>query len=185
MLFEQARIWGAYLVTPEPRHDERGYFARIHCEDELAARGLAGGIRQINTGFSLRAGTLRGMHFQLPPHDEAKIMRCVRGVVYDVIIDIRANSPTFAKWYGVELSADSGHMLYAPAGTAHGYLTLTDNTELMYMTNKPYAPEAARGIHYADLAFGIAWPAEIRVISKADQSWPAFNASGGLSGSCC
>lgn len=176
MLFEEVEVSGAYLLTPERRSDERGYFARIHCEQELADRNLAGDICQINTGFSPRTGTLRGMHFQLPPHAEVKIMRCVRGAAYDVIIDLRPASPTFKKWYGVELRADSGQLLYAPEGTGHGYLTLTDDTELIYMTSKPYAPAAARGLHYADPTFNIAWPGEIRIISQADKSWPSFGA---------
>ena len=176
MKFEEVGIAGAYLLTPEPRSDERGYFARIHCEQELADHGLTGGICQINTGFSPRAGTLRGMHFQEAPHDEVKIMRCVRGVAFDVIVDVRPASPSFRSWFGIELSEENGRMLYAPAGTAHGYLTLADDTELIYLTNKPYAPAAARGISHADPAFGIVWPGEIRIISQADRNWPAFAA---------
>jgi dTDP-4-dehydrorhamnose 3,5-epimerase len=176
MLFNEVGVAGAFVLTPQRREDERGYFARIHCEQELAEHGLAGGITQINTGFSPRAGTLRGMHFQMAPHAEVKIMRCVRGAVYDVIVDLRRASPTFMKWYGIELRADSGQMLYAPEGTAHGYLTLADETELIYMTNKPYAAEAARGLSYADPAFNIAWPGEIRVVSQNDRAWPPFGA---------
>lgn len=176
MHFETIGIAGAYLITPEPRADERGHFARIHCEKELADHGLAGGICQINTGFNPKAGTLRGMHHQLAPHDEVKIMRCVRGAAFDVIIDLRPDSPTFRRWYGVELNPDRGQMLYAPAGTAHGYLTLVDDTELTYLTNKPYAAAAARGVHHADPAFGVVWPAEIRIVSQADRTWPAFSA---------
>ncbi len=176
MLFEEVGVAGAFVLTPERREDERGHFARIHCEKELAEHGLAGGIAQINSGVSLRAGTLRGMHFQLAPHAEVKIVRCVRGALYDVIVDLRPASPTFMKWYGIELRADTGQMLYAPEGTAHGYLTLADDTELVYMTSKAYAPDAARGLHYADPAFNIAWPGEIRVISQADRSWPRLAA---------
>ena len=174
MRFEEFGIAGAFLLTPERRSDDRGYFARIYCEQELAGRGLIGGLVQVNTGFSPRVGTLRGMHYQMAPHSEVKIMRCVRGVAYDVIVDLRPASPTFKAWCGVELRADSGQMLYAPEGTAHGYLTLADDTELIYFTNKPYAPESARGLHYADPAFSIDWPGGIHLVSQADQSWPAF-----------
>ena len=174
MHFEPVDIAGAYLLTPVRRSDDRGYFARIHCEQELAEHKLAGGIVQINTGFSPRAGTLRGLHYQLPPHAEVKIMRCVRGAVFDVIVDLRPDSPTFERWYGIELRAGDDRMLYAPEGTAHGYLTLADDSELVYMTNKVYATEAARGLPHDDPAFGIAWPGTVRVISDADRSWPAF-----------
>lgn len=174
MLFKEVGVAGAFVLTPQRREDERGYFARIHCEQELAEHGLVGGITQINTGFNPRAGTLRGMHFQRTPHAEVKIMRCVRGAVYDVIVDLRPASPTFKKWYGIELRADSGQMLYAPEGTAHGYLTLADETELIYMANKPYAADAARGLNYADPAINIAWPGDIRLVSQADRSWPPF-----------
>ena len=174
MLFEEVGIAGAFLLTPERRSDERGYFARIHCEHELAERKLTGGICQINTAFSPRIGTLRGMHYQLAPHAEVKILRCVRGAVYDVIVDLRPTSQSFKTWYGVKLHADSGQMLYAPEGTAHGYLTLANDTELIYLTNKPYAPAAARGIHHADPAFAIVWPGAIQVVSEADRSWPPF-----------
>jgi dTDP-4-dehydrorhamnose 3,5-epimerase len=175
MNFEPLSIAGTYLITPERRRDDRGYFARVYCERELAERGLVGAHCQINTGFSPQRGTLRGMHHQAAPHAEVKIVRCTRGAVYDVLVDLRSDSPTYKRWVGVELSAESGRMLYAPEGTAHGYLTLLDDTELTYMTSRPYAPDAARGVHYADPAFAIEWPAEVRVISRADASWPPFH----------
>ena len=174
MLFEEGSVSGAYLIRPERRVDERGYFARVHCEKELADHELEGRMCQINTGFSPRAGTLRGMHYQSGEHAEVKMMRCLRGAAFDVVIDVRPESPTFRKWFGAELTAESGLMLYAPAGTAHGYLTLSDDTELMYMTNRMYAPDAARGIRFDDPAFGITWPTAASVISKPDQSWPSF-----------
>jgi dTDP-4-dehydrorhamnose 3,5-epimerase len=176
MLFEEGSVAGAFVLRPELRVDERGHFARIHCEKELADHQLEGGVCQINTGFSPRAGTLRGMHYQTGVHCEVKIMRCVRGAAFDVVLDLRPESPSFKKWFGVELSADNGLMLYAPAGTAHGYLTLADDTELLYMTNKTYAPDAARGVRFDDPVFGVAWPADVRVISKPDQNWPPFAA---------
>lgn len=176
MLFEEAAVSGAFVLRPERRTDERGFFARVHCEKELAEHRLEGGITQINTGFSPRAGTLRGMHYQVAPHSEVKIVRCVRGAAFDVALDLRPASPTFLKWFGVELTAENGLMLYAPAGTAHGYLTLSDDTELLYMTNKVYAPDSARGARFDDPAFNIDWPAPVHVISSADRSWPSFSA---------
>ncbi len=174
MNFEHLGVAGVFLLTPERRTDDRGYFARIYCERELAEHGLVGAHCQINTGFSPRRGTLRGMHYQVAPHAEVKIIRCTRGKVFDVVVDLRADSPTYKRWCGVELSAESGLALYAPEGTAHGYLTLVDDTELTYMTNRTYAPDAARGVHHADPAFAITWPDEVRVISQADASWPPF-----------
>ena len=174
VIIEEVAVKGAFVIRPQPRRDERGHFARIYCQHELAARGLATEISQINTGFSPRAGTLRGIHYQDQPHDEVKIARCVRGAVFDVVVDLRRDSPTFKCWFGAELNADNGLMLYAPAGTAHGYLTLQSDTELVYLTSKPYAPNAARGVRFDDLAFGIAWPTEITVVSQADRAWPDF-----------
>jgi dTDP-4-dehydrorhamnose 3,5-epimerase len=174
MRFEEVGIAGAYVLTPERRSDERGYFARIHCTQELADHNLDGEICQINTGFNPKAGTLRGMHYQLAPHGEVKIIHCVRGAVFDVIIDLRPSSPTYKRWYGVELDATSGRMLYAPEGTAHGYLTLVNDCELLYTTNKSYAPTAARGLHHSDPAFGIQWPNPVHLVSPADAAWPAF-----------
>lgn len=175
MLFRETPVAGAFVIEPERRIDERGYFARVFCDHELADRGLDGSVRQINTGFSPRAGTLRGMHYQIEPHAEVKIVRCVRGAVFDVVLDLRRDSPTYARWHGVDLTAENGLQLYLPKGTAHGYLTLTDDSELVYSTSSPYAPDAARGVRYDDVAFGIQWPAAIRVISAADSSWPAFD----------
>jgi dTDP-4-dehydrorhamnose 3,5-epimerase len=174
MLFSETDIDGAFLIEPEPRVDDRGFFARMFCTAELAERGLAGNISQVNTGFSPRAGTLRGLHFQLAPHAEVKIARCLRGSVFDVAVDLRDGSPTYKRWTGHVLSADNGKLLYVPAGCAHGYLTLLPDTELMYFTSAPYAPAAGRGIRYNDPAFAIEWPAKVEVISTADSSWPAF-----------
>ncbi len=174
MLFAETEIEGAYLIEPERRVDERGFFARMFCEKELAERGLAVSISQVNTGVSPRSGTLRGLHFQLAPHAEVKIARCLRGSVFDVAVDLRPGSTTYRRWTGHLLSADNAKLLYVPEGCAHGYLTLAPDTELMYFTSAPYAPGAARGVRYDDPAFAIAWPAEVEVISKADLSWPAF-----------
>jgi dTDP-4-dehydrorhamnose 3,5-epimerase len=174
MLFREVNIEGAFIIEPERRVDERGYFARMFCERELAERGLVGSILQVNTGFSPRAGTLRGLHFQLPPHAEVKIARCLRGAVFDVAVDLRSDSPTYKRWTGVILTEENGTMLYVPAGCAHGYLTLAANSELMYFTSMAFASAAARGIRYNDPTFNIAWPAKVEVVSTADLSWPIF-----------
>ncbi|MCK6370007.1 MAG: dTDP-4-dehydrorhamnose 3,5-epimerase [Gammaproteobacteria bacterium] len=176
MKFTAGEIEGAYLIEPDRRVDDRGHFARLWCSQELAAHGLNGTIAQINTGVSPRCGTLRGLHYQLAPHAEVKIARCFRGAVFDVAVDLRPGSPTFRRWMGVELTAGNGRLLYVPEGCAHGYLTLTDDVELVYLTSRPYAPEAARGVRYDDPAFGISWPREAVVISQADRNWPLFPA---------
>jgi dTDP-4-dehydrorhamnose 3,5-epimerase len=175
MIFETVPIAGAYLISPQLRTDERGYFARVFCRDELAAQGLCADYYQANTALSPRAGTLRGLHFQRAPHAEVKLMRCTRGSVFDVVLDLRPDSPTFLRWHGAELSANNCVMLYAPAGTAHGYLTLTDDSELLYMTSSKYAPDVATGVRFDDQAFGIRWPRDIALVSQADRSWPNFN----------
>lgn len=174
MNFEPLSVSGAFLITPQPRPDERGYFARIFCRDELHKQALCGDFCQINTGFNPRAGTLRGMHFQRGDDAEVKLARCVRGAVYDVVVDLRPQSPTYLRWAAAELSADNGAMLYAPAGTAHGYLTLCDDAELTYMTSRPYAPNAVDGVRHDDPAFGIQWPREIVLVSQADRAWSDF-----------
>lgn len=174
MQFEETPVEGAFVFRPQPRVDERGHFARVYCAAELAQRGLVSAISQINTGVSPRAGTLRGMHCQAAPHAEVKIARCVRGAAFDVVVDLRPDSPTYKRWFGVELTAENGLMLYAPAGTAHGYLTLRPDTEVTYLTSKPYAPDAVRGVRFDDPAFGIEWPAEIALVSQPDRSWPDF-----------
>lgn len=165
------------MLELERRSDERGYFARVWCEKELREHGLNPALNQINTAFSPRAGTLRGLHFQIAPHEEVKIVRCTRGAVFDVIVDLRPASATFRKWAGFALSADDGQSLYVPEGCAHGYLTLTDNVDLMYLASVPYAPSAARGIRWDDPAFRIRWPRSIEVISAADRAWPDFVAA--------
>jgi dTDP-4-dehydrorhamnose 3,5-epimerase len=174
MNFKPLPVNGAYLITPQRRPDERGYFARVFCHDELTQQGLCGDFCQANTAFSPRAGTLRGLHHQHAPDAEVKLVRCTRGAVYDVVLDLRKDSPSFLRWYGAELSADNGAMLYAPAGTAHGYLTLTDDAELLYMTSARYAPASATGVRFDDRAFGIEWPREIVLVSQADRAWPDF-----------
>lgn len=172
MRFEGTRIPGVHIVRIEPHEDERGHFARTWCEREIRAAGLDSRVAQINTGFSHTRGTLRGMHFQRPPDEEIKFVRCTRGRVYDVALDLRPGSGTYGEWLGVELSADNGRMLWIPEGCAHGYQTLEDRSELLYTTSAFYAPESASGVRYDDPAFGIEWPIDVTVVSEADRSWP-------------
>jgi dTDP-4-dehydrorhamnose 3,5-epimerase len=172
--FSETGVAGAYLIEIERKGDDRGYFARSWCRSELEARGLSARIEQINVGFNRLRGTLRGMHFQVAPHAETKIVRCTRGSVFDVVVDLRPDSPTFRRWTGVELTADNGRMLYIPEGCAHGYQTLEDASEICYLTSKPYAPDAARGVRHDDPAFGVLWPLPVTSISQADRSWPDF-----------
>jgi dTDP-4-dehydrorhamnose 3,5-epimerase len=173
--FTECSVSGAFIVEPERREDERGFFARLWCGQEFASRGLAGQVAQINTGVSPRRGTLRGMHYQVAPHEEVKIVRCVRGAVFDVAVDLRPGSPTYRQWAGVDLTADNARMLYVPAGCAHGYLTLTDDTEVIYLASHAYAAASARGVRYDDPAFGIAWPGAALVVSSADRAWPLLD----------
>ncbi|MFO1393242.1 MAG: dTDP-4-dehydrorhamnose 3,5-epimerase [Steroidobacteraceae bacterium] len=174
MIFTACAIQGAYIIDLQRREDERGFFARQWCDTELAQRGLVGRIRQVNTGFSRSSGTVRGMHFQRPPHQEVKVVRCVRGAVFDVAVDLRSDSGTYGRWMSVELSAENGRSLYIPEGCAHGYQTLVDDTELVYSTSQPYAADSAGGVRFDDRAFGIVWPRRVTIISEADRNWPDF-----------
>lgn len=174
MRFLDCGIEGARLIELEPRRDDRGHFARMWCEQELREAGLDASLSQVNTGFSPRAGTLRGLHLQRDPHAEVKIVRCVRGAVFDVMVDLRPDSPSFKRWFGAELRGDGLQMLYVPEGCAHGYLTLADDTELIYFASRRFAASAATGVRFDDPAFGIRWPRDIAVISQADRSWPDF-----------
>jgi len=172
MRFLPTEIDGVWIIEPEAREDHRGLFARVWCEEEFAAHGLATRFVQANTALSLRRGTLRGMHFQTGAAAEVKLVRCTQGALFDVALDMRPDSPTFRRWTGVDLSADDRRMLYIPAGCAHGYQTLTDNAELWYGTTHAYAPASATGVRYDDPAFAIAWPEAVTVISDADAAWP-------------
>lgn len=174
MKFIETKLRGAYVIETEPYRDHRGFFARTFCARELGERGLKTDIAQINVGFNVRAGILRGMHFQIAPYAEVKIMTCTAGAVYDVIVDLRPESPTYTQWVGVELSAKNGRSLYVPEGFAHAYQTLTDNAEIQYMTTQPFAPKHAKGVRYNDPAFGIQWPLPVSMISDADAGWPDF-----------
>ena len=165
---------GAYIIDLERREDPRGFFARSWCRKEFGDHGLWEEFVQINVGFNTKKGTLRGMHYQIAPHQEVKVVRCTMGAVYDVIIDLRPKSPTFKQWTGVELNSGNHRMLYVPEGFAHGYQTLADNTEINYQTSRFYAPECARGNRYDDPAFGIEWPLAVSSISDPDRSWPDY-----------
>jgi dTDP-4-dehydrorhamnose 3,5-epimerase len=177
MQFSETRLPGVYVIELEKIRDDRGYFARCWCKEEFAAEGLKVGMVQMNAGLSYRRGTLRGMHFQLPPYGEVKLIRCDRGAIYDVIIDLRPDSPTYCQWFAAELSEDNGSMIYAPEGCAHGYQTLVDNSQMSYMTTQVYQRDYARGVRFDDPAFGIRWPLEATVISLNDRNWPDFVAA--------
>jgi dTDP-4-dehydrorhamnose 3,5-epimerase len=168
MRFADTGLEGAFLIEPERLQDERGYFARLYCEREFSARGLETRFVQCSTSFNRRRGTLRGLHYQAPPHEEAKTVRCTRGAIYDVIVDLRGDSRTYRSWYGVELSAENGCVLYVPKGFAHGFQTLLDDSEVFYQISEFYVPEAARTARWDDPAVGIRWPFTPTVMSARD-----------------
>jgi dTDP-4-dehydrorhamnose 3,5-epimerase len=174
MILAATRLVGAWLIDIEPREDERGFFARTWCRQELSAQGLDTEIAQESLSFNRRRGTVRGLHLQRPPHEETKIARCVRGAIFDVIVDLRPRSATYLGWQGFELNADNRRAVYIPKGFAHGFQTLTDDAEVAYQISVFYAPEAAAGYRYDDAAFGVVWPLPVTVISKRDLCWPAF-----------
>jgi dTDP-4-dehydrorhamnose 3,5-epimerase len=176
MRFVEMRLPGAYVIEVERHEDARGFFARTWCEEEFRARGLTAQIVQCSLSFNPRRGTLRGMHYQAPPHAEAKLVRCTRGAAYDVVLDLRPDSPTYLGWDAVELTEDNRRTVYVPEGCAHGFQTLADMTELFYQMSRPYRPESARGVRWDDPAFGIRWPpapAE-RLMSERDRTYPDF-----------
>jgi dTDP-4-dehydrorhamnose 3,5-epimerase len=173
--FTETSLSGAYLIELEKKEDDRGFFARFFCKEEFAALGLTNDILQINNSLSRIEGTLRGMHYQNFPKAEDKIVRCIRGSLLDVIIDLRPESPSFMRHYSVELSADNRKTLYVPKGFAHGFMTLEPDTEAFYLVTEKYSPEHERGVRYDDPAFGISWPMVPREISEKDKSHPDFN----------
>lgn len=175
MIFRETAVAGVFVIELEPRGDERGFFARVFCRAEFEEHGLNPHVEQCNVSLSPQAGTLRGMHFQLPPHAEAKTVRCTRGALWDVALDLRPDSPSYLRWVGVELTGENRRMLYVPEGCAHGFQTLADETEAFYQVSSAYAPDAERGVRWDDPAFGIEWPAAVsRVISDKDRSWPDY-----------
>jgi dTDP-4-dehydrorhamnose 3,5-epimerase len=175
MIFSPTRVAGATLIDIEPLTDERGFFARTWCQRELTAQGLEAGIAQESVSRNRHKGTLRGLHFQKPPHEETKIVRCVRGAIFDIIVDIRPTSPTFMQWQGFELTAESHRALYVPKGCLHGFQTLEDDTEIFYLISNYYVPGAAAGYRYNDPAFSITLPLPVDVISERDSFWPDFS----------
>ena len=175
MRFSETRLSGAYIVDLDRFDDHRGSFLRFWCRHEFGARGLALDFVQGNISVNPRRGTLRGMHFQLSPHREVKLMRCARGAILDVIVDIRPDSRTFRQWIGVELRAESYRMLYVPKGFAHGFQTLCDDVEVHYMVSSYYRPDAARGLRYDDPTIGISWPLPVTEISEVDRAWPLLD----------
>lgn len=175
MIFVPLDVDGAYIIETERRADERGYFAREWCATEFARLGLCTRISQINAGVSRIAGTIRGLHFQIGEQSEVKVVRCTRGAAFDVIVDLRSNSPTYRKSFGVEITSTNGRLVYAPEGFAHGYQTLADDTEVEYLTSKPYSPEHARGVRFDDPALRISWPLAVTMLSDQDANWPSLD----------
>lgn len=176
MRFHETQLKGAYIIELEKREDDRGFFARSWCTQEFKDQGLNSNLVQCNISFNRQRGTLRGMHYQAPPHEETKLVRCTRGAIFDVIIDIRPESPTFKQWVAFELAAENRKMLYIPEGMAHGFQTLEDKTEVFYQMSEFYHPQSARGVRWNDPAFEIDWPkAHQRMISDKDQSYPNFS----------
>jgi len=175
MKFSESQLKGAFIIEPEKMEDHRGFFARMWCQNEFKAHGLNPNFVQINLSFNKYRGIIRGLHYQTTPYEEAKLFRCTRGAMYDVIIDLRPESPTYLKWAGFELTADNRKMLYVPENFANGYQALSDNTEVFYLVSQFYSPDSEKGIRYNDPAFNIEWPEkDDLVISEKDKCWPDY-----------
>lgn len=174
MIFKEPLLKGAYVIEPESLTDERGFFARVFCQREFEAHGIDFDIVQCSISHNKAKGTLRGMHYQVAPKAEAKLMRCTKGAIYDVIIDMRPDSLTYCKWMAVELTSENRKMVYVPEGFAHGFQTLEANTEVFYQMNEFYAREYAKGVRWNDPAFSIKWPIKTAVISEKDKTYPSF-----------
>ena len=174
MKFNEAKLKGAFIIEIEKLSDERGFFARAWCRKKFEDQGLISRLVQTNVSYNRKKGTLRGMHYQIAPYQECKLIRCTRGAIYDVIIDLRPDSATYNQWTGVKLTADNYSMFYVPEDFAHGFLTLTDNTEITYQVSQFYTPGSEKGIRFDDPAFNIQWPLEVSVISDKDRTWPDF-----------
>lgn len=184
MIFSETRLKGAYVIDVEPVADERGLFGRSFCKHEFTRHGLKTDVAQCNISFNRRKGTLRGMHFQRPPREEAKLVRCTRGAIYDVIVDLRLGSPTYCQWHGMELGTGTlgpgsrltaaYRMLYIPEGFAHGFQTLEDDSEVFYQMFEFYAPESASGVRWDDPAFGITWPLSDPIMSERDRAFQPY-----------
>jgi dTDP-4-dehydrorhamnose 3,5-epimerase len=174
MRFLETAVTGAWMIEPERNEDDRGFFARTWDASVFAERGLNAAFTQSSVSYNRRRGTLRGLHYQVAPHEEAKLVRCTAGAVFDVAVDIRPTSESFRQWFGVELSAESRLGLYVPEGCAHGFLTLTDDSEVAYQISESWAPEAGRGVRWNDPAFGIEWPEDVVVINERDRTYSDF-----------
>ena len=172
MRYFETPVRGAWRIEPEPRTDDRGWFMRVWCSHDFSQHGIAFNPVQANMGRSILKGTVRGMHFQVAPALEAKLVRCTRGSLFDVVVDLRSDSPTFRNWYGTPLTADDGRMLFIPEGCAHACQALEDGTEFHYLTSAMYAPSHARGIPFDDPAIGVNWPLPVSAISDQDRTWP-------------
>lgn len=175
MIYTETPLPGAYVIDLEKRGDERGFFARVFCEAEFQKHGLSTCFVQVNNSLSGERGTLRGMHYQLPPRAETKLVRCIRGALYDVILDLREDSPTFGRSFGAELSANNRRMMYVPKGCAHGFITLSDDAEAFYFADEFYGPEQERGVRWDDPSFAIEWPIPPVVVSDKDSKHPDFD----------
>lgn len=175
MIFEETKLRGAYVIKLQELADDRGFFARSWCQREFEQCGLVAHVVQANLSFNRKKGTLRGMHYQLAPYEETKLVRCTRGAIYDVIIDLRPQSATYRQWIGAELTDANRHMLFVPEGFAHGFQSLADNTEVSYQVSQFYTPGAEQGARYDDPAFGISWPLDVRMISDKDARWPDYS----------
>jgi dTDP-4-dehydrorhamnose 3,5-epimerase len=174
VILKPTNLPGAYVIEPERKEDFRGYFARTFCKKEFASLGLETRIAQCSVSFNQRKGTLRGMHYQAAPFEEVKVVRCIRGAIYDVIIDLRRNSPTFKKYFAVALDERNGNALYVPTGFAHGFQTLADESEVFYQMSQLYSAGHARGVRWNDPAFAIPWPQDTRTILERDQNYADF-----------
>lgn len=168
-------IQDAYVVESERADDDRGWFQRAYSADDFTSLGLGLAVSQAAISHNKRSGTLRGMHYQVAPHEEAKLVRCISGAIFDVIADVRRDSPTFTRWTGVELSEGGESAVYVPEGVAHGFVTLSDHASVLYLMSGSFAPTAARGVRYDDLTFGIEWPVEVSVINERDRTYPDFS----------
>jgi dTDP-4-dehydrorhamnose 3,5-epimerase len=174
MIFHQTKIPGAFEIELEAIPDERGFFARTWCQKEFAAHGLNANLAQCSLSFNTRKGTLRGMHYQVTPYAESKLVRCTKGAIYDVVLDLRTHSPTFREWIAVVLRAENRNAIYVPEGCAHGFLTLEDGTEVFYQISEFQSAESARGVRFDDPTFRIVWPEKVEVISERDRNYPNF-----------
>jgi dTDP-4-dehydrorhamnose 3,5-epimerase len=175
MIFTETKLSGVFLIELERLEDVRGFFALTWSAEEFARRSLVSQLAECNISLNNRKGTLRGMHYQAHPHSQTKLVRCTMGAIYDVVIDLRAPSPTFKQWLGVELSANNHRMIYIPKGFAHGFQTLEDHSEVLYQMSYPYVPASSRGVRWDDPAFGIHWPDGDRIIIERDRAYPDFN----------